>query len=77
MALLADEGRDEGKEVDDGRRRRRYEEKGEEDEETGPGDEAGDSRTVERKERGNEKEMKKRTERDGLSSFAYLLHYSE
>lgn len=27
--------------------------------------------------RENEKEMKKRTERDGLSSFAYLLHYSE
>lgn len=51
MALLADEGRDEGKEVDDGRRRRRYEEKGEEDEETSRETRPGDSRTVERKER--------------------------
>jgi len=30
-----------------------------------------------REKRENEKETKKQTERDGLSSFAYLLHYSE
>lgn len=71
MVLFADEERDEGKEVD------------------GDGGGGGTKkkgkkmkRPTERLEdvgerRGNKKETKKRTERDGLSSFAYLLHYSE
>lgn len=70
--------RDSGKEADsdDGGGMKK---RGEGDEETGREErETRNERTEGRCEkRGNEKEMKKRTERDGLSSFAYLLHYSE
>lgn len=76
MALLADEGRDEGKEVDSDDGGGDTKKKGKKMKRPAGRDEVGRLEDGGEKT-GNEKEMKKRTERDGLSSFAYLLHYSE
>lgn len=75
MVLFADEERDERKEVDSNGGGEGTKKKGKKMKR--PTGRRGERLEDVEEKRGNEKEMKKRTERDGLSSFAYLLHYSE